>query len=398
VDVIGFVLAGLAFAVAVGIWLKWASTAKSIRAEKSELETKLNQLEVRRRKTEARLSEITKRAETLKAELSEAEARRDEKAIARAIWSLELDRIERQWRDVVVPAIAESTDSEDVARKSVGAQLAFAVACEVERLREEVGVSIRYSGELFLDMEPETALGALRIAQELLAVCAKQADTIEVKVSSDEDPSAVVSVACTGWDGPVGLDSSDFALEIKSMAKSLEGWARFEQPDVESLQVSVKLPAGTTKSMTTMDMKTSAFSDHALMPPRFAKEEDNVSPELRWDEAPTGTAELVLTCEDPDAPNGTFIHWLVAGIEPSTTGSDEGKSPVGSIEGTNDYGEVGYGGPRPPVGDDPHRYFFRVHACSKALNLKEGFTNEQLRRSLAECEIATGTVVGTYQR
>ncbi len=122
-----------------------------------------------------------------------------------------------------------------------------------------------------------------------------------------------------------------------------------------------------------------------------------MSPPLEWSGVPEGTAELAIQCEDRDAPGG-FVHWLLAGIPPSTTGLDAGEVPPGAIEGRNDFGDVGYGGPRPPIGDPAHRYFFTIHAASEPLGLSRGAKADDLRRALEGRELARGTMVGLYQR
>jgi Raf kinase inhibitor-like YbhB/YbcL family protein len=108
--------------------------------------------------------------------------------------------------------------------------------------------------------------------------------------------------------------------------------------------------------------------------------------------------ELAVLCEDPDAPRGTFIHWVLAGLEPTGPGLVEGERPAAAVEGRNDFGEEGYSGPQPPVGDPPHRYFFWVFAASAPLELTAGASAEDLRRALEGRELASGTLVGTYQR
>jgi Raf kinase inhibitor-like YbhB/YbcL family protein len=87
-----------------------------------------------------------------------------------------------------------------------------------------------------------------------------------------------------------------------------------------------------------------------------------------------------------------------AGLQPTANSLAEGEHPAGGVEGRNDFGEEGYGGPLPPVGDDPHRYFFRVYAASAPLGLVAGASADDLRRALEGKELASGTLVGTYQR
>ncbi len=143
-------------------------------------------------------------------------------------------------------------------------------------------------------------------------------------------------------------------------------------------------------------MASAAFLDKTRIPDRHTKDDENLSPPLQWSDPPEQTVELALTCHDPDAAGGTFVHWLVAGVDPTCVGADEGRPPQGAIVGVNGFGEIAFGGPKPPLGDDPHRYFFRIHACSKSLGLRQGFTDEELQRALASSEIANATVMGTY--
>jgi Raf kinase inhibitor-like YbhB/YbcL family protein len=150
--------------------------------------------------------------------------------------------------------------------------------------------------------------------------------------------------------------------------------------------------------METMELRSPAFNDHAPIPARHAKDGEDLSPALEWSGVPEGSAELALICEDPDAPEGMFIHWAVACIDPSIFAIAEDQVPPGAVEGSNDYGDQGYGGPRPPIGDDAHRYFFRLFAVSEPLGLSPGFTANELRQAMEGKEVARGTLVGTYQR
>jgi Raf kinase inhibitor-like YbhB/YbcL family protein len=149
--------------------------------------------------------------------------------------------------------------------------------------------------------------------------------------------------------------------------------------------------------MSGIELRSPGISDHAPIARRYARDGGNVSPALEWSGVPDGTVELALLCEDPDAPSGTFTHWALAGIDPATTGVAENETP-GAVVGTNDFGERGYGGPQPPVGDDAHRYVFRIIAASEPLGLRPGFSGEDLRRAVAGKELASGTLIGLYQR
>jgi Raf kinase inhibitor-like YbhB/YbcL family protein len=145
-------------------------------------------------------------------------------------------------------------------------------------------------------------------------------------------------------------------------------------------------------------LRSPAFSDGAFIPPRFTRDGDDVSPALEWSDVPDGTVELALLFEDPDAPSGLFVHWLVTGIDPSTRAIGEGEVPPGAYVWENGYGERGYGGPEPPVGDDPHRYVFRLYALGSPLGLAPGASIDDVRAGLDDTRIATGTLTGLFVR
>jgi Raf kinase inhibitor-like YbhB/YbcL family protein len=111
-----------------------------------------------------------------------------------------------------------------------------------------------------------------------------------------------------------------------------------------------------------MEITSSAFSEGDAVPVRYTCDGDDVSPKLDWSGVPEGTSELRLSLTDPDAPGGTFTHWSVTGIDPSSSGVGEGSVPVGGTEQRNDFGSVAYGGPCPPRGRGSHRYVFTIEA------------------------------------
>ena len=106
----------------------------------------------------------------------------------------------------------------------------------------------------------------------------------------------------------------------------------------------------------------------------------------------------VLLCEDPDAPGGAFLHWLVTGIDPSRRSLGEGEQLPGATVWENDFGERGYGGPRPPAGDDAHRYFFRLFALGAPVDDSAGADRDQVRAAVEERRLAAGTLVGLFAR
>jgi Raf kinase inhibitor-like YbhB/YbcL family protein len=145
-----------------------------------------------------------------------------------------------------------------------------------------------------------------------------------------------------------------------------------------------------------MRLRSSAFNDYAFIASRHAKDGGNEPPELEWSPAPEGTGELVLLVEDPDAPNGTFLHWLVTGVDPRTTALDPAAPSATRYE--NGFGERGYGGPLPPVGDDPHRYVFRLYALAEPFAAPDPTDADGVRAWLDAHALATGTLTGLYER
>jgi Raf kinase inhibitor-like YbhB/YbcL family protein len=150
--------------------------------------------------------------------------------------------------------------------------------------------------------------------------------------------------------------------------------------------------------MAGIELKSSAFNDHAPIPGTYAWQGDNTSPPLTWSGVPDEAVELVLLCEDPDAPSGTFVHWVVVGIDPRSGGTEAGQSPPGGTELVNGFGRRGWGGPHPPPGDEAHRYFFRLYALSEPCALPDAPSAEQVRQAVEKRELASGNVVGVYQR
>lgn len=231
--------------VGAGAWYRWISGQKAMNAERQELETKLSQMENRRRKAEKRVEELSQRTRHLERDLNIAKARREEKATAHAMWNLELARAERRWREVVFPGGDDAPDP-----KSAGEHLTYAIEQDVARLREEVGVSIRFVGAIDCDLDPESAVGSLRIAEEVLALATKNADEIVVTLDQQEAGErdatmhVTLDVSCEGWDEEVPVESDGLLTSVKTMAQRLGGWARYERPSPDVVKVSVQVPAG----------------------------------------------------------------------------------------------------------------------------------------------------------
>jgi len=147
-----------------------------------------------------------------------------------------------------------------------------------------------------------------------------------------------------------------------------------------------------------MRLRSPAFADGEPVPARHTCDGEDVSPELRWSDVPEGATSLALTCADPDAPRGTFTHWLVWDLSPATDGIDCGEVPDGARQGRNDFGTVGYAGPCPPPGHGVHHYHFRLFALPGPVPLPEGSTVTELYEAIAGRTLASAELVGIYQR
>jgi len=150
-----------------------------------------------------------------------------------------------------------------------------------------------------------------------------------------------------------------------------------------------------------MNLTSTSFEGNRI-PSKFTCDGTGVSPQLAWFAPPVGTASLALIVSDPDAPGGTFIHWVLYDLPAATRSLSEGipthsQLADGSRQGRNDFGEIGYGGPCPP-GRSPHHYIFTLYALDVKLNLPAGATQAQLQSAMKGHILATGELTGLYQR
>ncbi|RLE00677.1 MAG: YbhB/YbcL family Raf kinase inhibitor-like protein [Candidatus Aminicenantes bacterium] len=148
-------------------------------------------------------------------------------------------------------------------------------------------------------------------------------------------------------------------------------------------------------------LKSAAFSEGGWIPEKYTCDGDNVSPPLEWSGLPAGTASLALICDDPDAPMGTWVHWVVFNIPPETDGLPENVPPErelkqGGLQGINDFRKIGYGGPCPPGGT--HRYFFKLYALDCRLDLPAGITKAQLMAAMEGHILDQAVLMGRYSR
>jgi len=144
-----------------------------------------------------------------------------------------------------------------------------------------------------------------------------------------------------------------------------------------------------------MKVTSSAFREGANIPSKFSCDGANSSPPLQISDVPSEAKSLVLIVDDPDAPSGLFTHWAVWNISPQTSTIAEGSVPKG-VPGTNDFGKSGYGGPCPPSGT--HRYYFKIFALDRELDLPFAARRGQLDAAMKGHVIAQGELMGRYAR
>ena len=150
-----------------------------------------------------------------------------------------------------------------------------------------------------------------------------------------------------------------------------------------------------------MEIKSSAFGNGESIPAKYTCDGADFSPPLEWSGSPAGTKSFALICDDPDAPMGTWVHWVLYDIPSATTMLAEGitrekELPGGGTQGINDFRRIGYGGPCPPGGT--HRYFFKLFALDAMLGLKPGITKDQLLKAMRGHILAEAQAMGTYRR
>ena len=150
-----------------------------------------------------------------------------------------------------------------------------------------------------------------------------------------------------------------------------------------------------------MELKSQAFQPGAMIPAKYTCDGEDVSTPLNWSDPPSGTQSFALVSDDPDAPVGIWVHWVVWNIPSSARALEENlpktaSLPNGAKQGTTDFRQVGYGGPCPPSGT--HRYFFKVYALDTTLNLPASTTKKELEKVMQSHILAQAELMGKYHR
>ncbi|HEX6908546.1 MAG TPA: YbhB/YbcL family Raf kinase inhibitor-like protein [Terriglobales bacterium] len=149
-------------------------------------------------------------------------------------------------------------------------------------------------------------------------------------------------------------------------------------------------------------LETKAFPKGGEIPRKYTCSGEDVSPGLSWSGAPRGARSFVLSVEDPDAPSGTFTHWIVYDLPPGAHQLPENVPKTGDLsdgghQGRNDFRRLGYGGPCPPPGK-PHRYFFKVFALDSTLNLPAGASRQEVEQAMHGHLLAQAELMGKFAR
>ena len=145
-----------------------------------------------------------------------------------------------------------------------------------------------------------------------------------------------------------------------------------------------------------MKLTSPVFQNNEKIPPKYTCDGEDISPPLEIAEVPAETKSLVLISDDPDAPGGSWIHWLVWNIDPAITEIAENTVPTGAVEGITSFGKTGYGGPCPPSGT--HRYFFKLYALDTRIDLTAEADKEKLEQAIEGHILDQVKLIGLYDR
>ena len=148
-------------------------------------------------------------------------------------------------------------------------------------------------------------------------------------------------------------------------------------------------------------VKSSAFKEGEMIPKKYTCDGEDISPPLSWEGVPEGTKSIAIICDDPDAPMGTWVHWVLFNLPPGTNTLSEAVPPEAVLEngarhGINDFRKLGYGGPCPPGGT--HRYYFKIYALDIVLGLQSGASKADLLKAMEGHVLSEGQIMGRYKR
>lgn len=223
---------------------------------------------------------------------------------------------------------------------------------------------------------------------------------------------------CTHLDGQANLgdicagtgqgDNIEYYLNRPKSSGDLHGqapllWCACELLDTNSAVQAAKQTQQDKKGGNAMEIKvtSSAFAEGGMIPSKYTCDGQDMSPPLGWDAVPDGTKSIALISDDPDAPMGTWVHWVLFNLPAETRKLEENippdkTLPNGARQGTTDFKSVGYGGPCPPSGT--HRYFFKIYALDTKLDLSAGASKGELLKAMEGHVIGQGQLIGKYKK
>jgi len=169
---------------------------------------------------------------------------------------------------------------------------------------------------------------------------------------------------------------------------------------MKSINYIILLSFFLTQTIIAMQLSSPAFSNNSKIPTKYTCSGEDIPPPLSWSGIPEGTKSLVLIMDDPDAPSGNWDHWILYNIPPTTTGLAENTHnyPTGTDFGMNSWQKAEYGGPCPPKGDDPHRYFFTLYALDTKLPGHIAPSKTTITMAIEDHIIDQAELVGLYER
>jgi len=162
-----------------------------------------------------------------------------------------------------------------------------------------------------------------------------------------------------------------------------------------SLSIIPALSNGQEK-IVKLEVSSTAFKENTSIPKKYTCDGKDINPPLTIENVPPGTKSLALIVDDPDAPMGIWVHWVLWNIDPKTREIKENSVPQGAIQGINDFGKSSYGGPCPPSGT--HRYFFKAYALDTVLNLPQNSRKADLEKAMKGHILGQGQLMGTYKK
>ena len=188
-------------------------------------------------------------------------------------------------------------------------------------------------------------------------------------------------------------------MEFTKLRHCFSKWIVFGFVFVLSSPVESQYHSATSKPA--MNLKSNSFKHNEFIPSKYTCDGVNVSPQLEWSDFPTSTKCFALICNDPDAPSGNWVHWVIANIPVAIHSFNEhvlfsGNDTNAIVSGTNDFGSNDYRGPCPPGGI--HHYYFRIYALDSILKIRKGITADELIKNMQGHILSEGLLIGKYSR